>query len=122
MRRTRSEIERQIDDFFVFEVDRTPAACASLHLFDPDKKAELACVYVDPRYENQGIGLKLVSYAESQARHAGAQTLFCLSTQAVNYFTQKCGFQLATPDDLPTARREQYDRNGRKSQVLVKSL
>jgi amino-acid N-acetyltransferase len=122
MRRTRSEIERQIDDFFVFEVDRTPAACASLHLFPDEKKAELACVYVDSRYENQGIGLKLVSYAEAQARQAGVETLFCLSTQAVNYFTQKCGFQLADPDDLPPSRREQYDRNGRKSQVLVKKV
>lgn len=122
LRRTRSEIERQIDDFYLFEVDRAPAACASLHLYPQDKKAEIACVYVDTRYENQGIGLKLVRYAESQARSAGVNALFCLSTQAVNYFVQKCGFHLASPDELPPSRREQYDRNGRKSQVLVKRL
>ena len=122
LRRTRNEIERQIDDFYLFEVDRAQAACAALHRYPEEKKAELACVYVDPRYENQGIGLKLVHFAEAQARAAGFETLFCLSTQAANYFVQKCGFQSATPDDLPPGRREQYDRSGRKSIVLKKAL
>ena len=36
--------------------------------YDPDdNKAELACVCVDPRYENQGLGGKLMQYAEAQA-------------------------------------------------------
>jgi amino-acid N-acetyltransferase len=48
--------------------------------------------------------------------------LFCLSTQAVNYFVQKGSYRLATPEDLPAARRERYDRSGRRSQVLAKSL
>jgi amino-acid N-acetyltransferase len=122
MRRTRTDIERQIDEFYLFEVDRVPVGCCALHRYAEDRKAEVACVFVDTRYENQGIGLKLVRFAEEQARAAGFETLFCLSTQAVNFFTQKCGFQLATPDDLPSPRREQYDRNGRKSQVLKKRL
>lgn len=122
VRRSRNEIERQIDDFFVFEVDRNPVACAALHLYSEDAKAELACVCVDPRYENQGIGGKLMQYAEAQARVRGASELFCLSTQAFNYFQQKGGFTLATPDILPPARRERYERSGRHSQVLVKTL
>lgn len=122
MRRSRADIERQIDEFFIFEVDRTPAGCAALHRYPDQKKAEVACVYVDPRYTGHGIGLKMVRYAEEQARQAGTEALFALTTQAVNYFTQKCGFQLASPDDLPPARREQYDRGGRKSQVMMKRL
>ena len=122
MRRSRADIERQIDDFFLFEVDRTPAGCAALHRYPDQKKAEVACVYVDPRYTGQGIGLKMVRYAEEQARQAGTEAMFALTTQAVNYFTQKCGFQLASPDDLPPVRREQYDRGGRKSQVMMKKL
>src|SRR5262249_48389192 len=114
LRRTRSDIERQLDDFYLFEVDRAPVGCCALHRYPADRKAEVACVYVDTRYENQGIGLRLVRYAEEQARAAGFETLFCLSTQAVNYFVQKGGFQLATPDDLPLSRRDQYDRSGRK--------
>jgi amino-acid N-acetyltransferase len=122
VRRPRAEIERQVDDFFVFEVDRNPVACAALHFYPEQGLAELACVCVDPRYENQGIGAKLMHYAEAQARAGGAAALFCLSTQAFNYFQQKGGFSPGTPDDLPPARRERYDRGGRRSLVLVKKL
>src|SRR5262249_46002329 len=122
VRRTRAEIERQVDDFFVFEVDRTPVACAALHLYPEQDQAELACVCVDPRYENQGIGAKLMQYAEAQARALGVGALFCLSTKAYNYFQQRGGFTPGPPDDLPPSRLERYQRRGRRSQVLVKKL
>jgi amino-acid N-acetyltransferase len=122
VRRSRAEIERQVDDFFVFEVDKNPVGCAALHVYPEDDKAELACVSVDPRYENQGIGGKLMRYAEEQAKALGVGTLFCLSTQAFNFFQQKGGFAQGTPDDLPKARRERYDKSGRKSAVLLKRL
>jgi amino-acid N-acetyltransferase len=122
MRRTRAEIERQIDDYFVFEVDRTPVACMAVHFYPEAGKAEMASVAVDPRYENQGIGGRLIHFAEVQARARGASELLCLSTQAYNYFLQKGGFQFATPDDLPPVRRERYERSGRRSQVLTKKL
>src|SRR5262249_58848752 len=110
------------EDYYVFEIDRNPVACAALHFYNEEPKAELACVCVDPKFENQGIGLKLMHFAENQARTAGAQELLCLSTQAFNYFVQKGGFRLGTPDDLPPTRRAAYDRSGRRSQVLVKKL
>jgi len=122
VKRTRADLEKQIGDFFVFEVDRNPVACAALHLYPEQGKAELASVYVDDRYANQGIGAKLIHYAEGLARSKGLGELFCLSTQAFNYFIQKAGFRLGTPDDLPPGRREKYEQHGRRSQVLVKSL
>jgi amino-acid N-acetyltransferase len=122
MRRSLAEIERQVEEFFVFEVDRSAAACVALHFYPGDNKAELACMCVDPKYENQGIGVKLMQFVESQARAAGTAELFCLSTQAFNYFVQKGGFHLGTPDDLPPSRRERYDQSGRRSQVLSKKL
>lgn len=120
VRRTRADVERMIGDYFVFEVDRNPVGCAALHQYPDGNKAELASVYVDPRYENQGIGGRLIAFADTVARSKGVGTLFCLSTQAINYFITKGGFSLGTPDDLPPSRREQYERNGRKSAVLVK--
>jgi amino-acid N-acetyltransferase len=120
--RTRADVERQVGDYFVFEVDRNPVGCAALHFYPAEKKAELASVCVDPKYENQGIGARLTQYAEAQARAAGVAELFCLSTQAFNYFLQKGGFRLGTPDDLPPPRRELYERSGRRSQVLTKKL
>src|SRR5262245_57923195 len=122
LKRTRADVERMIDDYFVFEVDKNPVACGALHLYPNLKKAEIASVYVDPNHENRGIGAKLIKYAEDQARGLGFETVYCLSTQAVNFFVQKGGFQLGTPDGLPPVRRDLYDRSGRKSQVLVKRL
>jgi amino-acid N-acetyltransferase len=122
LKRSRADLERAIDDYFVFEVDKNPVACGALHLYPAQKKAEVASIYVDPRHENQGIGAKLIKYAEEQARALGYETLYCLSTQAINFFVHKGGFQLGTPDDLPTPRRDVYDRSGRKSQVLIKAL
>jgi amino-acid N-acetyltransferase len=122
LKRTRADVERAIDDFFVFEVDKNPVACGALHMYPAQKKAEVASIYVDPRHENRGIGAKLIKYAEEQARALGFDVLYCLSTQAFNFFINKGGFQPGTPDDLPPARRDLYDRSGRKSQVLVKPL
>lgn len=122
LRRSQAEIERNIDDYYVFEVDRTVVACVALHVYTEEAKAEMASVCVDPRYENQGIGGRLMHYAEAQAKSKGARELYCLSTQAYTYFLQKGGFQLGTPDDLPAARRERYEKSGRRSQVLLKKL
>lgn len=122
VRRTRAQVESQIEDFFVFEVDRTPVACAAVHYHTAERKAELACVCVSREHENQGIGGKLIRFGEELARAMGAEELYCLSTQAFNYFMQKGGFQLATPEVLPAERRERYERSGRRSQVLLKRL
>src|SRR5207245_2902636 len=71
-------------------------------------------------FSNQGIGLKLMQYVETQARAGDAKELFCLSTQAFNYFVQKGGYRIGTIEDLPLSRRERYERSGRRSQVLIK--
>jgi amino-acid N-acetyltransferase len=122
LKRTRADVEKQIQDYFVFEVDRNAVACGALHFYSDANKAEIASIYVDDRYANQGIGAMLIQYAEKLARDSGVAELFCLSTQAVNFFVHKGGFSMGTPDDLPPARREIYDRSARNSRVLIKKL
>ena len=57
-----------------------PVGCAALHQYAPEQKAELACVCVNPTYENQGIGAMLMQYVEAQARglipHGRGRVLF----------------------------------------------
>ena len=102
-------------------MDRSVVACAALHVYPEQNMAELACVSVDSRFENRGIGGKLMQYAEARAKTLDVGTLFCLSTQAFNFFQQKGGFVAGKPDDLP-GRRERYDKSGRHSLVLLKRL
>ena len=120
-RRTRADIEKSLGDFYIFETDKNPVACVALHQLDA-AKAELACLYVSPLHENQGIGRKLIQFAESKARELGMSELIVLSTQAFTYFQSKGGFAEGSPEDLPPPRREKYEQSGRNSKVLVKKL
>jgi amino-acid N-acetyltransferase len=120
--RSRADLERQLGDFFLYEVDRNPIACVALHVYPEIGKGELACLSVRPSHENHGIGRRMVQFVEDRARELSLKVLFALSTQTFNFFRSKAGFADGTPDDLPAARREQYERSGRKSLVLVKAL
>jgi len=122
IRRTRGEMEKNLSDYYIFEIDSNPVACVALHVYAEQQKGELAMLYVDPSHENQGIGRKLVRFVEDKAREMGLSELIVLSTQAFTYFELRAGFVEGTRDDLPPARREKYDQSGRNSRVLVKKL
>ena len=122
VKRTRTTIEKQLADYYLFEIDKNPVACVAFHQFPDHKKAELACLYVSPSNENQGIGRKLIQFVEAKARELGLSELYALSTQAFTYFQSKGGFAEGSPEDLPPARREKYEQSGRNSKILVKKL
>lgn len=122
VKRTRATIEKQLGDFYIFEIDKNPVACVALHVYPEQNKGELAALFVSPSHENQGIGRKLIQFVESKARETGLGELITLSTQAFTYFQSKGGFSEGSPDDLPPARREKYDQSGRNSKVLVKKM
>jgi amino-acid N-acetyltransferase len=121
-RRTRAGIEKQLGDYYIYEIDKNPVACVALHTYPDQMKGELACLYVRPSHENQGIGSKLVNFVESRARELGLSEIFALSTQAFTYFQSKAGFGEGTAEVLPPARREKYEQSGRNSKILVKKL
>jgi len=121
VKRTRASIEKMINDFYIFETDKNPVACVALHQLEQNK-GELACLYVSPSHENQGIGQKLIQFVDAKARELSLSELITLSTQAFTYFQSKGGFAEGTPEDLPPARREKYEQSARNSKVLVKKL
>lgn len=122
VKRTRASLEKHLGDYFLFETDNNPVGCVALHVYPEHGKGEVACLYVKPSHENQGIGRKLLQFAENRARELGLQELLALSTQAFTYFQSKGGFSEGSPEDLPPARREKYEQTGRRSKILVKKL
>ena len=122
IRRTRVEMEKNLGDYFIFEIDKNPVGCVALHIYPEQKQGELASLFVSPAHENQGIGRKLIQFIENKAREAGMNELIVLSTQAFTYFQSKGGFAEGTADNLPPLRRAKYDQSGRNSKVLVKPL
>jgi amino-acid N-acetyltransferase len=122
VRRSRQEISEKIGDYHVFEIDRNIVGCVAVHLYPETHQAEIACLSVARGHENQGIGRKLMAFAEGVARDRGASALIALSTQTFNYFQQKGGFREGSPGDLPTERRTKYEQSNRRSKVLIKDL
>ena len=121
--RSQQAIEKNIEQFYVFEIDENLIACIALHLF-PEKPvmAEIGSLYVMPFYHNRGIGQKMVDFACLQAAEHGAKTVIALSTQAFSFFTSVCEFTEAEKDVLPESRLKAYDESGRNSKILVKKL
>lgn len=123
LHRTQQAIEKNIDQFYVFEIDENIIACVTLYFY-PDKPhlAEIGSLYVLPFYHKRGIGRKMVDYACMRAKERGVTSILALSTQSYSFFTSVMGFQEAGRDALPEARQKVYDDSGRNPRVLVKSL
>lgn len=121
--RSQQALEKNIDQFFVFEIDENIIACVTLYFY-PDKPqlAEVGSLYVMPFYHNRGIGKKMVEYACLQAEERGAKKVIALSTQSFGFFTNVMGFEEATKDVLPEARLKLYEDSGRNAKVLVKQI
>ena len=121
--RTQQAIEKNIDQFYVFEIDENLIACVSLTTY-PEKPelAEIGSLYVLPFYQNRGIGRKMVNYACMIAKERGATTALALSTQSFTFFISSCGFAEADKTVLPESRLKHYEDSGRNSKILVKPL
>ncbi len=121
--RTQQAIEKNIEQFYVFEIDENIIACVSLQLYpDKAKFAEVGSLYVMPFYHHRGIGKKMVDYACMMAKERGATTVIALSTQAFSFFTSVVGFEEAEKEVLPESRLKAYDESGRNSKVLTRKL
>jgi len=123
LHRTQAAIEKNIEQFYVFEIDENIIACVSLNLYpDKAKFAEVGSLYVMPFYHHRGIGKKMVDYACMMAKERGVTTVIALSTQAISFFTSVVGFEEAEKDVLPESRLKAYDDSGRNSRVMIKKL
>ncbi len=123
LHRTQQAIEKNIDQFYVFEIDENIIACVTLYTY-PDKPqlAEIGSLYVLPFYHNRGVGRKMVDYACMRAKEKGATTIVALSTQSYSFFTSALGFEETEKSALPEARLKAYDESGRNPKVLIKQL
>ena len=120
--RSQVEIEAAIKNFLVYEIDGSIVACVHLQSYDAGKVIEIGSVYVQPFYQNKGVGRQMVEYAEADAKQRGAQRVIVMTTQATNFFTKLCGFQEGSSEELPATRKAHYLANGRNSKILYKDL
>jgi len=120
VKRSRTEIERDVGNYTVIEHDGVIFACAALYPYAEARTAEMAALTVSPQVQGQGDGEKVLKRIEQRARAAGLESIFVLTTRTTHWFLKR-GFVLVDPDWLPEARKRKYNWD-RKSQVLVKKL
>lgn len=119
VRRSREQLEIDIDSFHVIERDGLLIACAALYVFPEDGFAELACLAVHADYQGQQRGSQMLRYIEQQAL-TYATTLFVLTTQTAHWFKEH-GFKEMPLDNLPMQRKVLINLQ-RNSKVFGKTL
>jgi amino-acid N-acetyltransferase len=120
VKRSRTEIERDVGQYTVIEHDGVIFGCAALYPYPEAKTAEMAALTVSPQSQAQGDGERILKRIEQRAKAQGLESIFVLTTRTMHWFLKR-GFQQVNPDWLPEARKRKYNWD-RKSQVLVKKL
>jgi amino-acid N-acetyltransferase len=120
VKRSREKLEVDINDYIVLVRDGTVIACAALHDYPEDNVMELACMAVNPAYQNQNKGDMLYKFIETIAMENGAKMLFVLTTQTEHWFIER-GFSEADIDSLPVQKKDIYNFQ-RNSKALIKEL
>ncbi len=120
VRRSREQLELEIDRFSVIERDGVVLGCTAFYPFPEESVGELACLAIHPQYRTASRGDRLLEFVEAEARTLGIARLFVLTTRTAHWFRER-GFE---PDDikaLPLRRRELYNYQ-RNSKVFIKVL
>ncbi|EMB0935659.1 amino-acid N-acetyltransferase [Escherichia coli] len=120
VRRSREQLEMEIDKFTIIQRDNTTIACAALYPFPEEKIGEMACVAVHPDYRSSSRGEVLLERITAQAKQSGLSKLFVLTTRSIHWF-QEHGFTPVDIDLLPESKKQLYNYQ-RKSKVLMADL
>ncbi len=111
--------ETDIEHFAVVERDGLLVACAAL-LPHTGGVGEFCCLATHPDYRNGGRAAQLLAFLEQRARELELDTLFVLTTQTTDWFSER-GFVAGQPGDLPNSGQVRYSPS-RNSKVLLKPL
>ncbi|MBA2410276.1 MAG: amino-acid N-acetyltransferase [Gammaproteobacteria bacterium] len=120
VRRSREQLELEIQRFDVLERDGMIIGCAALYPSADEGFGEIACLAVHPRYRAEGRGEMLLAQLERKATGMDLKQLFVLTTQTAHWFLER-GFHEGTIKTLPLKRRDLYNYQ-RNSKIFYKAL
>ncbi|ENQ6833443.1 amino-acid N-acetyltransferase [Salmonella enterica] len=120
VRRSREQLEMEIDKFTIIQRDNMTIACAALYPFVEEKIGEMACVAVHPDYRSSSRGEILLERIAAQARQMGLSKLFVLTTRSIHWFQER-GFTPVDIELLPESKKKMYNYQ-RRSKVLIADL
>ncbi|WP_434356594.1 amino-acid N-acetyltransferase [Parasalinivibrio latis] len=119
VRRSREQLEQEIERFTIVERDGLVIGCAALYPFQEEKTGEMACVAVHPDYRDGNRGGVLLNHIRHKARAMGLETIFVLTTRSVHWFREQ-GFYEADVPSLPNGKQALYNYQRRSKILMVK--
>ncbi|MBU2180027.1 MAG: amino-acid N-acetyltransferase [Gammaproteobacteria bacterium] len=120
VRRSREQLEMEIDQFVLIERDGLVIGCAALYPFPEENVGEFACLAVHPNYRDADRGTLLLKNVIQLARQRKYSTLFALTTRSIHWFLEH-GFELKNVEDLPEKKQQLYNYQ-RRSKILALDL
>ncbi|QLE87934.1 MULTISPECIES: amino-acid N-acetyltransferase [Shewanella] len=120
VRRSREQLEMEIEQFMLIERDSLVIGCAAFYPFEEDNAGEFACLVVHPDYRDADRGSLLLQNIIGQARVRGYSRLFALTTRSIHWFLEH-GFEIVDVDALPDKKKQLYNYQ-RKSKILALEL
>lgn len=119
VKRSREQLELEIDRFVIIERDGMAIGCGALYPFPDEGMGEIACLAIHPDYRGEHRGDALLQHLEQRARTLGLNTLFVLTTRTEHWFVER-GFHQATLGAIPVERQALYNLQ-RNSKVFLKT-
>lgn len=120
VKRSREQLELEIDSFYVIDRDGMIIGCAALFPYADEQAAELACLVIHHDYQRSGRGDALLKHVEHVIKQAQVRRVFLLTTHALHWFLER-GFTEVGHDTLP-ARRKAFYNHQRNSKILAKDI
>lgn len=120
IKRSREQLELEIEQFSVIERDEKIIACAALYIISESGLGELACLAVHTDYKGGERGDRLLKRITQQAMDNHLSRLLVLTTQSIDWFKER-GFEPGEVDSLPEQKKTLYNFQ-RNSKILLKDL
>ncbi len=120
IKRSREQLELEVEQFSVIERDGKIIACAALYEIPDTSMGELACLAVHPDYKGGERGDRLLKRITQQAMNNHLSRLLVLTTQSIDWFKER-DFKVGEINDLPEQKKALYNFQ-RNSKILLKTL
>jgi len=124
VKRSREQLELEIDHYHVIDRDGTIICCAALlpptESAAPNAAAEIACLATHPQYRRGGRAEAMLLHLENLAIAQRIPLLYVLTTRTNHWFLEH-GYSTASSAEIPIDRQHTLNQ-ARKSKILVKQL
>ncbi|CAL4324617.1 Amino-acid acetyltransferase [Buchnera aphidicola (Eriosoma lanigerum)] len=120
IRRSRKQIEVEIDKFTIIQQDNLIIGCVALYPFQKEQIGEMACLVVHPDYRSSSRGEILLKKIIYKAKKLNLNKIFVLTIKSVHWFQER-GFSPVDINLLPESKKKIYNHQ-RKSKILMLNI